>query len=89
VGQNRRDVLLDEWKIGPYSREACLPQAVDGSLTNGTYGNGVLLLSMPKAHAGEGGIGTEIQLSEINATRGERMGHAGSEIRPTSRHASD
>ncbi len=43
VGQNRRDVLLDECKIGPYYREACLPQAVDGSLTNATYGNGVLL----------------------------------------------
>lgn len=89
VGQNRRDVLVDEWKIGPYYRETSLPQAVDGSLTNATYGNGVLLLSMPKAHAGEAAVRTEIQLQEINATRGERVGHAGSEIRPANRHASD
>ena len=42
-------MLVEEWRIGPYYREISLPQPVDGNLTNATYGNGVLLLSMPRA----------------------------------------
>lgn len=42
--QHGRDVIVDEWTIGSYYREVSLPEAVDGSLTNATYGNGVLVL---------------------------------------------
>ena len=38
AGQHERDLLLEEWSIGPYYREVSLPQAVDGSLANATYG---------------------------------------------------
>ena len=38
--QHERHVLVDEWSIGPYRREVSIPQAINGSLTNATYGNG-------------------------------------------------
>jgi hypothetical protein len=65
-----------------------LPQAVNGFLANATYGDGVLLLSMPKARAGETSRRAEIKLREINSTRGEWVGHEGSEIRPADQAAS-
>jgi HSP20 family protein len=83
-GQHQRDLVLEEWTIGPYHRKISLPQAVDGSLTNATYGNGVLVLSMPKLRAGQTGCGANFQLQPVEATRGERVGHAGKEIHPKS-----
>ena len=83
-GQHQRDLVLEEWTIGPYYRRISLPQRVDGSLTNATYGNGVLVLSMPKLKGGQTGAGANFQLQPIEATRGERMGHAGKEIHPKS-----
>jgi HSP20 family molecular chaperone IbpA len=47
--QHGDDVIADEWTSGPYYRDISLPMRVDGSLTNATYGNGVLLRSMPKS----------------------------------------
>jgi HSP20 family protein len=81
--QHGDDVITDEWAIGPYYREVSLPQDVDGSLTNATYGNGVLVLSMPKCREGEAGSEASFQLHPISATRGERVGHAGREIHPS------
>jgi HSP20 family protein len=83
-GQHQRDLVVEEWTIGPYYRKISLPQDVDGSLTNATYGNGVLVLSMPKLKAGQKGSGANFQLQPIEATRGERVGHAGKEIHPKS-----
>ena len=82
-GQHERDVIVDEWRIGPYYRDITLPQPVDGTLTNATYGNGVLVLSMPKAKEGRPGSRVDFQLHRVEATRGERIGYSGSEIRPT------
>ena len=82
TGQHQRDLLMAEWTIGPYYREVSLPQPVDGSLTNATYGNGVLVLSMPKLKVGQSGVGASFTLRPIEATRGERVGHAGKEIQP-------
>lgn len=82
TGQHQRDLIMAEWTIGPYYREVALPQPVDGSLTNATYGNGVLVLSMPKLKAGHSGVGANFTLRPIEATRGERVGHAGKEIQP-------
>jgi HSP20 family protein len=81
--QHERDLLLDEWTIGPYYRKVSLPQNVNGPLTNATYGNGVLVLSMPKMEGGETGPQVDFQLHPIAATRGERIGHIGKEIHPT------
>jgi HSP20 family protein len=80
--QHEKDVIVDEWAVGPYYREVKLPQAVNGSLANATYGNGVLVLSMPKLKPGEEAASAEFQLHPISATHGERVGFAGSEPRP-------
>ncbi len=34
-----KEVLLDEWNVGPYHRELILPEPVDGEHANITYGN--------------------------------------------------
>jgi HSP20 family protein len=83
-GQHERDLLLAEWTVGPYYREVLLPQAVDGALTNVTYGNGVLVLAMPKLERGQPEKEIELKLQPIGATtHGERVGHSGSTISPT------
>ena len=83
AGQHDVDLTVSEWTIGPYFREVVLDQAVDGLLTNATYGNGVLVLNMPKAADGEA-MPANFRLNRIDATRGERVGHRGSDIHPAS-----
>jgi HSP20 family protein len=82
--QDRLDLLQAEWNIGPYYREIDLPETVNGSLANATYGNGVLVLTMPKANATPAAR-VEFTLETINPTRGERIGHVGHEIEPTTK----
>ena len=82
-GQHDREPTVCEWTIGPYFREVVLDQSVDGVLTNATYGNGVLVLNMPKASDGEP-MPANFRLNRIDATRGERIGHKGSDIHPAS-----
>jgi HSP20 family protein len=43
------DVLTEEWTVGPYVRELDVPVAVDGPGGIVTYGNGVLVVSLPLA----------------------------------------
>jgi len=81
--QETGDLLISEWTIGPYAREIVLPQPVNGSLTNATYGNGILVLAMPKMERGSAESYTEFKLDVIEATVGQRIGHTGSELRPT------
>ena len=81
-GQHRRDVIMDEWTIGPYYREVTLPQPVDGNLTNATYGNGVLVLSMPKRSDANASSGASFRLHPVDAIHGERIGHTGMDIYP-------
>jgi HSP20 family protein len=83
LGQHDLELTLCEWTFGPYFREVVLDQAVDGVLTNATYGNGVLVLNMPKATNGEP-MPANFRLSRIDATRGERIGHRGKDIHPAS-----
>ena len=82
-GQHGRDVIVDEWAIGPYYREVELPEPVDGPLTNATYGNGVLILSMPKSKETRHDAHASFRLHPIEATHGERVGHSGMDIHPT------
>ena len=63
--QHGPDVVLAEWSIGPYYREVSLHQAVKGPLTNATYGNGVLVLLMPKGEKME----PECEVSISSCTR--------------------
>jgi HSP20 family protein len=46
-----KDVLIDDWTIGPYHREISLGAPVDGPAATVTYGNGVLVVAMPVADA--------------------------------------
>ncbi|HSF34407.1 MAG TPA: Hsp20/alpha crystallin family protein [Candidatus Tectomicrobia bacterium] len=82
--QENTDLIVSEWTIGPYYREVVLPAPVNGPLTNAAYGNGVLVLSMPKIDAESQGSYTEFKLQVVEATRGQHVGHTGSDIRPTS-----
>jgi HSP20 family protein len=82
--QHGPDVVLAEWSIGPYFREISLHQAVKSHLTNATYGNGVLVLSMPKGEKSEAEAEVNFKLQPIAATRGEWVGHIGSEIHSSS-----
>jgi HSP20 family protein len=77
------ETVILEWTIGPYHRDLTLPQPVSGRLTNATYGNGVLVLAMPTLEPGVQEDATEFRLEADTGTRGQRVGHRGSEIEPT------
>ena len=80
--QHDRDLVLAQWAIGPYEGHVALPEPVEGALTNATYGNGVLVLALPKVAPGQHGVAAEIRLAPIDATRGERVGHVSRTVRP-------
>ncbi len=81
--QHERALLLAQWAVGPYVAEVVLSEPVNGALTNATYGNGVLVLAMPKMARGQHGVPAEIRLEAVEATRGERVGHVSRMVRPT------
>ncbi len=81
--QHERDLLIEEWTFGPYYREVLLPQPVNAELSNATYGNGILTLSMPKLVAGQRANHAEFGLEAVSSTYGERVGHSGCNIEPT------
>lgn len=81
--QHERDMVQAEWTVGPFHREIVLPENVDGSLANATYGNGVLVLTIPKSKSnGKGSI--EFTLGKIGLARGERVGYTGHLMEPSS-----
>jgi HSP20 family molecular chaperone IbpA len=82
-GDDPTELLVREWTAGPYDREVTLPQAVNGMLANATYGNGVLVLVMPKQEAGAASTDAEFRLDVVEGSRGERVGHAGRDLHPT------
>jgi HSP20 family protein len=92
-GPRQRDiaVAIAEWAVGPYHRELDLPESVDGAETNATYGNGVLVLSMPKVGPRNLGTGAEFRLVTVSREHGERVGHLGREPSPltTEQHWQD
>jgi HSP20 family protein len=83
VRQEERDLLAAEWTIGPYHRELRLPQPVNGAQANATYGNGVLVLVLPKMEAGGAAVEAEFRLQVLDAPRGQRVGHHGHDLSPT------
>lgn len=80
---DKSEILVSEWTVGPYHREMILPQPVNGRLTNATYGNGVLVLSMPKKTPEARSSHDQFQLEVVEATRGQRVGDTGARTEPT------
>jgi HSP20 family protein len=78
--------VMAEWTVGPYHREVELPRAVNGPLTNVTYGNGVLVVTMPRLREAAQSRPAELRLSAIAPARGERVGHVGRTPRPDAGH---
>jgi len=66
-----KEVLVNEWIVGPYHRELPLVAPVDGPRATVTYGNGVLVVALPISdktrHA-------RLVLEPIGPNRGERAG---------------
>jgi len=81
--QHDLDLLKAEWSIGPFYREVILPEKVDGSLANATYGNGVLVLTLPKARSSNSPPSADFTLEAVGLARGERIGHMGHDIQRT------
>lgn len=50
-----KDVHVEEWQAGGYSRDIDLPLPVDGSAGHATYENGVLVIILPQSDAARPG----------------------------------
>ncbi len=77
-GQERITYLRKEWTTGPYRRAVTLPAPVDASRANATYDNGVLVVILPVASDGRSG---PITMSKIGTSKGQRIRHAGRDLR--------
>jgi HSP20 family protein len=69
-----KELLVDEWSVGSYYRELDLPEAVDAARANVTYGNGVLLVTLPISTRT---VAARVTLERITPTHGEHQGNAG------------
>ena len=69
-----KELLVDEWSVGEYHRELELPEPVDGSLANVTYGNGILVVSLPRSTYSTTAV---LRLEKVGLDRGEHVGLAG------------
>lgn len=65
-----KEVLLDEWRVGPYHRELPLRTPVDGEAATMTYGNGVLVVALPIADTMRP---ARLTMAPIGSGRGERV----------------
>jgi len=75
------EALLDEWEAGGYSRELELPNPVDATLANVTYGNGVVVVVLPLSQQTRP---ARLTLAETGRDCGMRAGSAGHPVRPVS-----
>ena len=69
-----KDLVIDEWSVGGYHRELPLPNSVDGTGGTVTYGNGVLVVTLPVA---EQTRPATLLLEALGPGRGERVGITG------------
>lgn len=72
--KDSKDVLTEEWTVGPYVREIDVPEAVDGPAATVTYGNGVLVVSFPVC---EQNRPASLRLEPTAADRGVHVGAGG------------
>ena len=69
-----KELLLDEWSVGVYHRELALPVPVNAMCANVTYGNGVLMVTLPISQQT---LPARLTLERLALTHGERKGNAG------------
>jgi len=69
-----KELLLDEWSAGIYHRELTLATPVNAACANVTYGNGVLMVTLPIS---EQTLPARLMLERVTPTHGERKGNAG------------
>lgn len=69
-----KDLLLDEWSVGPYYRTLPLPVSINAECANASYGNGVLTLAFPIS---ETLIPARLTLERVAPAHGQRKGNAG------------
>ncbi len=72
-----KEVLLDEWNVGPYHRELILPEPVDGEHANITYGNGVLVVAFLLSQEMQP---ARITLEKTGTAHGEYRGNIGGHL---------
>jgi HSP20 family protein len=68
-----KELLIDEWSVGSYYREIPLPDPVDGEHADVTYGNGVLVVSLPRS---EKTVPATLVMEKTGIARGARGGNA-------------
>lgn len=73
-----KDVLLDEWQAGDYERQLDLPEPVDATGANVTYGNGVLVVALPLTGATRP---ARLTVALVGPAHGARVGNAGHPVR--------
>jgi HSP20 family protein len=73
--KDAKEILIDEWSVGPYHRELTLPCPVDGEGATVTYGNGVLVVALPAAAKTRP---AQLSLAATAPTRGQRLPYGGS-----------
>ena len=73
--KDAKEILIDEWSVGPYHREVPLPSPVDGEGATVTYGNGVLVVALPVAAETRA---AQLSLAATAPTRGLRVPPGGS-----------
>jgi HSP20 family protein len=66
--RGEKELLADEWSVGPYHRNLALPAPVDGQAATVTYGNGVLVVALPIAAATRPAV---VALERTGPARGE------------------
>lgn len=81
-----KTLVLDEWTVGGYHRELKLTSAVDATMANVTYGNGVVVVVLPISQQTRP---ARLRLQEVAPDTGQRVGNAGRPPRPvtTQEHA--
>ena len=69
-----KELLLDEWSVGVYHRELALSFPINAVCANVTYGNGVLMVTLPIS---DQTIPAHLTLERVTPTHGEHRGNAG------------
>lgn len=69
-----KELLLDEWSAGAYHRELALVTPVNAECANVTYGNGILLVTLPISDQTRP---ARLVPTRITPTHGKRRGNAG------------
>lgn len=74
-----KDYLSQEWHLGPYQRTLDLPCPVNAEIANANFGDGVLILRLPKSEETRPAL---VRLRRTGPGQGEATGHAGQDARP-------